>query len=72
MDDPTAEVIISVAIKVKVTDTGLNESKAIDLDEYVVAPPGQWELTYAAAVDRVNKEMRAMVAALEVERSKTE
>jgi hypothetical protein len=72
MSDPTAEVIISVEIRVKVTDTGINESKEIILNEFVQAPPMKWKSTYQYTCQRVATEMEAMVEQLEIERYKAE
>lgn len=70
MPDPTAEVIISVEIRTKVTDTGINETKEVILNEYCTAEPLEWVKTYRAVAQRVATEMGAMVEQLETERFK--
>ena len=70
MPDPTAEVILSVEIRVKVTDTEINESKEVVLNEYVKADATKWVQTYQATCQRVATEMAGMVGQLEVERFK--
>jgi hypothetical protein len=72
MADPTAEVICSVEMRVKFTDTGINESKEIILNEYVEAIPMKWQETFKHAARRVTDEMSGMVEALEIERFKAE
>lgn len=67
--DPTAEVVLSVEIKVRMTDTELNETKEVKLEEYVSVDAG-WVKTYRATADHMINEMQAMVEAMEVERWK--
>lgn len=70
MPDPTAEVVISVEIRTKVTDTGINETKEVMLNEFCTVEHMEWTSTYKAVAARVTAEMAAMVEQLEIERFK--
>ena len=72
MEDPTAEVIMSVEIRVKVTDTGINEGKELILNEYVQVEAFKWTETFKHTASRVSKEMLSLVEAMEVERFKAQ
>lgn len=67
--DPTAEVVLSVEIKVRITDTELNETKEVALNEYV-SVDARWLDTYDATLSYMTEEMRGLVEAMEIERFK--
>ena len=72
MADPTAEVIMKVELRVTVTDTEINESKEISLNEYIAIDPLDWHNSWKAAHANITQEMSGMVKALETERLRSQ
>ena len=70
MSNPLAEVILSVEVKVKVTDTESNETKEVTLGEHANVGKQSWIDCYRAVGKEVFLEMDGMVSALEEEQVK--